>query len=135
MAGAGGATWGGAASLGWGVEVDESDCAAIFVGAGRSTAGVRVEREDEVTKAGVRTGVVCGRAAGVVGGGWSAGRVTVPLRLKSCSPAGPTVSIAGVFVVVCDGTAWASATEGVSHAAPASNIGNTRKFALIRSRS
>ena len=93
-------------------------------------------REGDDASAGERTGAVCGRD-GVATGGWSAWRVTVPLRLKFWSSLGPTVTAvveldvgagAGVGVVVL----WASATAGAKTAAR--NTAPARKTAFIRSR-
>jgi hypothetical protein len=55
------------------------------------------------------------------GGGVSAGRVTVPLRLKFCSSRGPIASVAGVLVVGASGScAIAGAcTSAISVAAAA----------------
>ena len=52
-----------------------------------------------------------GRSAAGCCGGWSAGRVTLPCRLKFCSSRGPIVSAAGALVV---GASWASAATGAS---------------------
>ena len=50
-----------------------------------------------------------GAAVGVVRcGGWSAGRVTVPHRLKFCSSLGPTASAAGVLVAAAGALCAAS---------------------------
>jgi hypothetical protein len=94
-----------------------------------------VDLAAEPVTAGGRTGVDCG-LVGVGAAGWSAGRVTVPFRLKFLSSLGPIVSAAGVLVVGADaGALWASAAAGGSHMAPASNTTIPRKIALIRSRS
>jgi hypothetical protein len=68
--------------------------------------------------------------------GWSAARVTVPLRVKFWSALGPIASAAGVLVelLLCDGTSWASAVSGLSASAPASNAIPKRETALICSR-
>src|SRR5206468_1167438 len=84
-----------------------------------------------------RTEPVCG-LAGVGAGGWSAGRVTVPFRLKFLSSLGPTVSVAGVLVVGAGAGAvvlCASAAAGARDTPHASNTAVPRKIALIRSRS
>lgn len=73
-------------------------CEMGFDGTSRSTVRACGSRDGETAKAGGRAGAVCGRA-GVDTDGSSAGRVTVPFRLKSLSSLGPTASLVGVFVV------------------------------------
>ena len=85
----GAAATGGAVMAGPGSGVLWTGCGAagelVFAavrGAGAAATGAaRVCGVREVVNAGGRTGAVCG-LAGVATGGWSAGRVTVPLRLK-----------------------------------------------------
>lgn len=109
-------------------------------GAGAGATGVaRLGGRDSgaldgvVVNAGARTGLVCGRAG--VGIAWgSAGRVTVPFRLKSLSSLGPIVSFAGVLVVGA-GAAWPNTATGPRPNAAAAKVLAPRKIALIRSRS
>jgi hypothetical protein len=66
-------------------------------------------------------------------GGWSAGRVTVPERLKFCSSLGPIASVAGV-VVVLSGVLCAASDAGAS-ASPAAQTAIAKRLpALIHSR-
>ena len=66
-------------------------------------------------------------------GGWSAARVTVPLRLKFWSSRGPIASVAGEFAF--GGVSWANAVIGASESTPASNTYPKRETAFICSRS
>jgi hypothetical protein len=105
-------------------------------GAARSTVRACGARDDVVVSGGGRTAAVCG-LAGVDTAGWSAWRVTVPLRLKFWSSLGPIVP--GVVELVVGGGAgvavWANAGAGARDTAHATNIKVSRKIALIRSRS
>ena len=107
-------------------------------GAARSAVRACDDREGEADRAGGRTGAVCG-LAGVGTGAWSAGRVTVPRRLKFCSSLGPIVFGEGEFEVGGGGAGvdadWASAAAGATVNAVAANVAPTRKIAFIRSRS
>lgn len=114
-----------------------ADCGAVPTGAAtRSVLRDCGGREGDDANAGGRTGAVCG-LDGVATGGWSAWRVTVPLRLKFWSSLGPIATGfveldvgagAGVGVVVL----WAKATAGAK--AAAKNTAPARKIAFIRSR-
>ena len=64
-------------------------------------------------------------------GGWSAGRVVVPGRLKFWSSCGPTVFVAGVLVVAGWVVFWARAEAGKSQSPPAIKTIFQRKIALI----
>ena len=71
--------------------------------------------------------------AGWATGGWSAARVTVPLRLKFWSSRGPIASVAGESLF--GGVSWANAVIGASESTPASNTYPKRETAFICSRS
>ena len=103
-------------------------------GAARST--VRVRGGAAVRAA----GPVCDRAT-VGAGACSAGRVTVPLRLKFCNSLGPIVTGfvefdvgAGAGVGLWAGAVWAGAAAGAPAKAAANNAVSTREIAFIRSR-
>jgi hypothetical protein len=117
--------------------VVEGRAEVVVEGAVRSATRAWGGREGGAASLGCRTGAACGRA-GADAAGWSAGRVTVPFRLKFCSSLGPIVSVTGVLVVGGAAGAvavWASALVGATQRVPASNTAIPRKIALIRSRS
>ena len=64
----------------------------------------------------------------------SAGRVTVPLRLKFDSSRGPTESVAGVMLVGA-GVVWASTGNGTSVSPTVAIANPMRETALITFRS
>lgn len=100
-------------------------------GAARSTAWVCGGLEGGELSTGGRTGAVWGRD-GVTAAGWSAGRVTVPFRLKFWSSLGPTVS-GEVELVVGAGVEvlWASASVGAAAEAAANKTAVRREIAVI----
>jgi len=118
------AFWTGGVTIGAGVRPAVVSRAPALAGAGEGVgeatrAALRDcgEPADEVLSEGRRTGAVRGRAD-VGAAVTSAGRVTVPLRVKFWSSLGPMVSVAGVLLAgggadVC--AAWASAAAGESH--------------------
>ena len=133
-------------TTGGGVRLDETACSvdAVFPGAPgvaiRSALRGFGARGGAELRAGGRTGAVCGRD-GVTTAGWSAWRVTVPLRLKFCSSLGPMatgdvelVVAAGGGVGVCAGAVWAGAIAGATAKAAARIAVPARKIAFIRSR-
>jgi hypothetical protein len=100
-------------------------------GAGRSTVRVCGALEGVVPSTGGRTGAVWGRD-GVTTAGWSAWRVTVPLRLKFCSSLGPIVSGEVEFVVGAGvEVLWASASVGAAAKAAATKTALRREIAVI----
>jgi hypothetical protein len=104
----------GGAATGAGVGLGVVALGVAFGGAAR--AAVRGCCDPMLSEGG-RTGTVCGRAD-VGAAVTSAGRVTVPLRVKFWSSLGPMASVAGVLLVgggadVC--AAWANATAGESN--------------------
>ena len=133
-------------TTGGGVRLDETACSvdAVFpeapaVALRSALRGCGV-RDGAELRTGGRTGAVCGRD-GVTTAGWSAWRVTVPLRLKFCSSLGPMatgdvelVVAAGGGVGVCAGAVWAGAIAGAAAKAAARIAVPARKIAFIRSR-
>ena len=103
-------------------------------GAGVAATRVLAGREGSVAEtAGCACAFGCGFFAAGCGTGWSAGRVTVPLRLKFWRLPGPTAL--GSEGVEEAGACWAGATAGASASAVPTNAFPKRENALIRSAS
>lgn len=111
-------------------------CEAVFAAGGRALCRASATlgsgagaAEAETAGAGVAARFL---DEGAGGEGWSAGRVTVPDRLKFCSSLGPIASVAGVLVVESD-VLCASAAAGPSTSPAAKTAIAERLPALMSS--